>query len=261
MYGLWNFICDVLLNLICTVVGAAGMYSFRSFRKKVLACIYKRKLLIAKNQINDDFSNVVCYTANPNQYDKEEYADLGYPFEHMAIGEINSMFRYVYKINKSLPYKMARIDFENYPIEEFYNNLILIGGPVHNSITKNLVFSNDVRLPFSYDENNNLVYSTGNNEITNYKAVISKGDDKYFEKDYALILNIKNPKDKDKRIILISGCRSIGCYGGASFLSNNLKEIKNIVKDQEYAIIVECEGNKNGLIKEPKFMKYYPLDT
>lgn len=260
--SIWNLICDFFIELICTVAGAVIMYFFRLFRKKLLAHTYKRKLLIDKKQINEDFSNVVCYTANPDHYDEQEYTYLGYPFEHMALGEINSMFRYVYKVNKSLPHKIARIDFENYPNEVFYNNLILIGGPVHNSITKNFVFSGNIRLPFSYDENNNLIFSSDNNsKQIRYEAVMYNGDDKYFEKDYALILNIKNPKDDKKRVILISGCRSIGCYGGATFLSNNLKKIKNIVKDQEYAIVVECEGNKDGLIKEPKFIQYFPLNT
>lgn len=257
-----EYISSFFANVFCTAFGALIMYLIRLVHRGTNKHIYKNKLLINKNQINDDFSNIICYTANPDVFDEQEHTNLGYPFEHMALGEINSMFRYVYKIDKSIPCKMSKPNFEDYN-HEFQNHLILIGGPNHNSITKNLIFSNS-KIPFSYNQNNTLVYfqKNGSSEITKtYSPQMADGDNNFFKKDYALILNIKNPHDYQKRIILICGCRSIGCYGGAVFLSNYLKKIKKIVNDPEYALVVECKGNDDGLISEPKFVDYYSLNT
>lgn len=257
-----ELILKIVPGVIWTALVAIATSLIRLGYRTINRHIYKNKLLINKNQINSDFSNIICYTANPDNYDKQEHTALGYPFEYMALGEVNSMFRYVYKIDKSIACKMAKCSFEeNNP--DLQNHLILIGGPPHNSITKHIF--DKFEIPFSFGQNNTLIYQPKNesNKSTLYHPELANGNEDFFKKDYALILNIRNPyaKDNARRLILICGCRSIGCYGGAVFLSNHLREIKKIVKDSEYALVVECEGNAEGLICEPKLEEYYPLNT
>lgn len=251
---------DFLFNALYAVLGAIITWFFRKVSEAINKRLFKNKLLISKKEIEKDLSDIMCFMATPDIFDNEEQTNLGYTFEYMALGEINSLFRYVYNAKKSIPCKMARLDSENY-FFELQNHLILIGGPNHNSVTKSLFFSEYVNYPFSFVNNNSLVYrKPGSSAIEKiYKSKTLKGSSGDFQNDYALILNVKNPRNKQKRIILICGCRSIGCYGGAVFFSNHLKELKNIVRDPEYALVIECAGNNEGLIHEPKLVDYYPL--
>ena len=116
-------------------------------------------------------------------------------------------------------------------------------------------------MPFSFDENANLTHTHENGEQTTFSPELSEGEQKYFEKDYGLIMNVKNPLDKNKRIISIIGCRSVGCYGATQYLCNNIHTIKNKIKDDEYAIVISCDGEEENITSEPVFEAYFKLDT
>lgn len=203
---------------------------------------------------------VVCFTANPGQYDDEECVTLGYVFEYMSVGVITSSLKKIYK-DLNFTTMMSQLDYANIRKKNLKRNLILIGGPFHNTVTRELLFSNNINIPFTFDDSANLIYTDENGRQTKFCPEMSKGEHKFFEKDYALIMNIKNPLEPQKRILSIIGCRSVGCYGAALFLCNNIHSLKRKIVDEEYAIVISCDGEEENITSEPVFEAYYKLDT
>lgn len=103
-----------------------------------------------------------------------------------------------------------------------------------------------------------MVYTDPEGKETPFKP--KTVDEKYYGEDFALIMNVKNPYDPEKRVIFIAGCRSIGCYGGAIFLSQQLKEIQKKVHWDEYALVVSCSGDAEDLNARPKLVGTFPLN-
>ena len=230
------FVCGLLYAMLTKLVR-------KKRAKKLLRIDYEEKM-----KLN-------CFTANTGHYDDSELVTLGYIFEYMAVGELIPTFRTLYK-DMVMNVKMSD---ESYVHSEYVrNDLLLIGGPFHNAITRDLIFNGTNGFPFSFDADANLTYSKNGISETFYPKV-SSGASKYYENDYALIINMRNPRNADKRLIAIIGCRSIGCYGAAIYLSNHLKEIKNLIDDDEYAIVINCEGDNERVLSDPKFIKYYSL--
>lgn len=245
-------------NILYAALGSLFTFLIGLVHKKYKNWIFHKALFIKKNTVHEDLSNINCFIANPNVTSRFGKANLAYFYEYMAFGEINSQFKKIFKSDKSINCFMSPIEFNREAVN-FQNHIILIGGPNHNSLTKNFFFSKDgiYTISFSFNENNDLIYSNKNGSTTTYSP--NNKPNNSSEEDYALILNVANCFDNNKRIILICGCNSIGCYGGALFLSNHLKEITNEIKDQEYALVIRCTGNQGVVTNE--FVKYYPLKT
>ena len=207
-----------------------------------------------------DDEKIVCFTANPGKYDYSECVKLGYVFEYMSLGVIMNSLKKIYKDIDFIT-MMSELDYADIRKKNLKRNLILIGGPFHNSVTRQLLFSNNINMPFSFDEDANLIYTDEKGKETRFCPEISNGEKKFFEKDYALIINIKNPLVSTKRILSIMGCRSVGCYGAALFLCNNIHNIKKEIVDDEYAIVISCDGEEENITLAPVFEAYYKLDT
>lgn len=92
------------------------------------------------------------------------------------------------------------------------NNLILIGGPVTNKITRKI----NEKMPIKFDERKNIL-----------SALTKK---KYSTDESGLIVKIKNPYDESKRILVIAGKRYSGTKAAILALLKNFDEI--------------CAGNK-----------------
>lgn len=141
-------------------------------------------------------------------------------------------------------YFMSDENFENK--KEIMETLILIGGSVNNSISRELL-KKDVceGLNFNFDltkSNRNLTY-TDKNGINQIKEPKAKENDIFM--DYALILNIRNPWCTSKRLIAIMGCNGLGTYGAAKYIHSGKyleNRIKDIIEFDEYAILISCKG-------------------
>ncbi len=250
-----DFIFDFAKEILFMVIPFAAGFLLSFVRKKIRK---KRAQRLLRIEYEENIK-LNCFTANTGHYDDSELVTLGYVFEYMAVGELIPAFRTLYK-GLQMNVKMSD---ESYVKSEYVrNDLLLIGGPFHNAITRELLFNGTNGFPFSFDADANLTYEKkGGGSETFYPRVSSgNGTSRYYENDYALIVNIKNPRNTDKRLIAIIGCRSIGCYGAAMYLSSHLKDIKHLIDDDQYAIVINCEGDNERVLSEPKFVKYYSLD-
>lgn len=247
-----NILEETFWLLIPLVVG----YLVNTLRRSNRANIYK-KLMRITGEVNRPGETWLKFiTANPQLADESELVSCGYVFEYRGAGELGSTMNKLYGPNLQIKTTMSRVDF-SYTYSDLSTNLILIGGPFHNSVTRNFLERMGTSWPFRFEPDSTLVYTDPDGNKTPFKPkTINK---EYYGEDYALIMNVKNPYDPEKRVIFIAGCRSIGCYGGAIFLSQQLKEIRKKVPWDEYALVVSCSGDAEDLNARPKLMGTFPL--
>ncbi len=250
---MFDFLLDVATEsalAIITFLAGFLLSRLRTFLKK------RRVQSVLKFDVEEKL-DLNCFTANTGQYDEEERVTLGYVFEYMAAGEMRASFKKLYK-EAEMKVKMSPEEYTSVQKRDVSQDLLLIGGPFHNSITRELVMNGRNGLPFYFDEDANLIYE-GKEGRDVYCPELSGGANQYFENDYALILNIRNPLKKGKRILAFMGCRSIGCYGAAYYIAHCLKTLKRRVKGDEYAVVIRVEGDEEDIIDNPELVKYYPL--
>lgn len=94
-----------------------------------------------------------------------------------------------------------------YALDRLEDNIVLIGGPETNEITREIM--QNFRIPFSFS--NHILIDTYHN--IKYKPKLD--EEKNVLEDYAFILKMKNPYNNQKTIIIISGCFGYGTYAGA----------------------------------------------
>jgi len=92
-------------------------------------------------------------------------------------------------------------------------NLVLIGGPITNSVTRRFIqeFKRDGRLLFEF-QNHDLCIYVGEERRRWMAEWNSEGD---ITLDYGLIYRGSNPWDERYEIIILAGCHGFGTYGAA----------------------------------------------
>lgn len=189
---------------------------------------------------------ITANTPHETRIDEKEYALTGYVSEYMAADSITSCIEKLYK-NVSV-----QIDMEHFfDYRNITNNMIIIGGPVNNPLSKKLFA--DMDFPYSFE---GFTIVNKHNQ-TRYTPVINQ----YIEKDYAYVANFQNPYNEENRILLFAGCRSLGCYAGAKALSKHYQNplLQNFLKtneDKNYAFIVETNGHTYSAIGNPKIIEF-----
>ena len=232
-------------------------YLFGILKRRIKIGTFKKLLRFDVKDPSE--SSLKFITANTSQQDNEELVTYGYVFEYRAAGELGSTLAKLYGPKYKISTSMSK-DTYNYSYAQLDTDLIVIGGPFHNAVTREFLRRMGDSLPFSYEEDASLVYTNPTDSSKDRRFTPKVIDNKYYGEDYALIMNVKNPINPQKRVIFISGCRSIGCYGGAIFLSQQLKELKGKIKSDEYAVVVSCCGDEEDLNARPKLCECFPLD-
>lgn len=119
----------------------------------------------------------------------------------------------------------------NYIHGSLSKNIVLIGGPITNSITQRVM--DDASIPFSF-ENHHLINKKKHKE---YKPRLDESG-KVIE-DYAFILKLKNLFDERYGLIILAGCYGYGTYAAAKAVTDFqiLRKINNNNFGQEGIII------------------------
>jgi len=251
---LYDVIYDILFTPISFLIGLLGVI----FKVNLDRNAYKKRLKFEKQ-----LKTVKCITANPDSKDNAEHVNLGYVFEYMSVGELKSTWTKHFKdldmdINMSPSVESTTTDIPD-------ENLLVIGGPFHNKVCKDILATLGDKLPFYWQTVGNedavLHYKHEGKTDTYTPLLTTDGTKSYYSRDYAIIVNIKHPNVENKRIILLIGCRSIGCYGGAVFFSQHLNKIKLSNLSDEYALIVKVNGEEDQLSSIPRLEKIYPINT
>jgi DNA-binding MarR family transcriptional regulator len=121
--------------------------------------------------------------------------------------------------------------------KDLKKNLILIGGPAVNSLTKRV--NGKLAIRFKHEKN----YYSG------IFSTISKKS--YNEENNGIIVKMKNPFDKSKFLIVIAGRRNSGTYSAVLAFLKKFDEVckGNRVKPKVFANVVEgFDADMDGMI-------------
>ncbi len=202
---------------------------------------------------------VTANTPENTRIDGNEYAVTGYLSDYLSADRLTSHLRNVFK---GLQFSINMESYFNY--DSAGDNLIIIGGPVNNPLARKVM--GEIDLPFEFQG-----YSLVNKfKIKEYSPVISEDlENRFIEKDYGLLVNIGNPFDHNRssRIVIIAGCRILGCYAGARFLTQPYRKIRQSLREQDirgralggkrnFALVVEASGHGHRLVGFPKLIDY-----
>jgi hypothetical protein len=154
-----------------------------------------------------------------------------------GIGQLKAITYLVTSLNKA--YK--KIDFKNilYSEEEIKqnieNDLILLGGPKNNQITK-LFFERFDFHNIVLQNINGVIYWQETNQV--FKGEIINGK---VTKDYGLIVRMDNifSSSRKTRLILFSGCHTYGTIAAARFFCECFP--KEINKKDNYILLISCD--------------------
>jgi hypothetical protein len=239
------FLSNILTPIILTVVG----YIVRIIYVKAKTH-YKNTLPLKQfwRFSNDDISVVTsCY--NSGSLDALEMEELGYKSDLLGSAKIS---RVLYSIYGTYP-QIIMFSEKNKVVTK---NLAIIGGPIHCELSKSIL--NNPQIPFMYEDYTLI------NKITHkkYNHKIDKKSN-YISSDYIIIVNAKNPFDKDYRIVLISGCRNIGIEAGCLFASNisksgsEYKRVRKFLrknKNSSFYILLKV-SSIYGAVGEPEILE------
>ena len=130
----------------------------------------------------------------------------------MASGDIDALVEVISSLKLIYPKaKIRRFFTEEYPERVIDENLITIGGPVWNTVTRRVLET--IKSPLYFDKNLNLIDLISKQE---YETTEKDGKP---VKDYGIVLKIPNPYDKDNCLILIAGCDTYGVLAGSKCIS------------------------------------------
>lgn len=243
---------NILVSIITFISGFifTKVYNFYQYQKPI-----KRQW-----QLSDRDKEKVCIitadTPEEYRFDASEYAVIGYITEFMGA---DIMATHIRKIYKNIDYEIDMACFAK-PSDIEYN-VILIGGPNHNPYSRKLLDEFNDRLDYYFD---GFDLVNKNDSYERYRSNIIQGQ---IELDYCLVINAKSPYNDNKRIILVAGCRTLGCLAGSRFLtekipkkdrSGNAIKIKN---GSDFAFIIKTRGYQYRVFGRPEVEKFVLLKS
>lgn len=137
--------------------------------------------------------------------EKPDYLNPNFEGSVVAIGSIAPT------ITLANEGKRLTVHMHGFPIA-FDGNLLLVGGPKRNNVTRFFLTDTELAKQSTFDEWK-LIY--GEKE---YEALIDA--DKHILQDHGLLLKAPNPLSPENTVMIIAGCRAFGTGGAAGLLAN-----------------------------------------
>ena len=258
---------DLLINLVASLitffVGVLVPLLFNLIYKKTI----KKSTGLSLGSRKDSL-DIVAYYANSGKFDPVEKTFLGFPFEYMSLAMVEA---YLNNLNKNVTVTSSASPLNKDELDSINknSNLLLIGGPFHNIVVGMLFGLSEEyhNIPLRFvkrgDEDACLLYK---NESKEEIFTPKKNEDgSHYAKDFGLIINMKNPYNPKKRVIALIGCRTVGVYCAAKFFSEQNRKTDKLKKHvkgmKEYAVVVSCNCDKNGMVGSPVFEQAWELDS
>ena len=257
---------NIIWAVLCSMVGLMCFLRNRRFRRAV-------KIKNTRKNKNSPCESIHLFTANPQRNGPFDYVTLeneedrlylGYTMEYLACGELSQVFNRKYR-NVDRHIYMSPVSFAQG--RQLTENLLVIGGPYHNSISdyllkkKNAInFQPETAIQFwAKDGIHSLVCKAPVRKERLFQKTVEELKTYRFSRtlesandDYAILMNIIDPCNPQKRLILMMGCGSLGCLGAATFLANQLESVRQARRKKEYIMLISCTGNQEGLFSKPK---------
>ncbi len=189
----------------------------------------------------DDYVFIICpeleEPAKRQEPEPQEFLYLG------KYGDIDSLLVIYTSLNKIYPQLTIKFctskEFNNLPGNPYADNLILIGGPDYNQITRAFMDYT----PFEFNKNDL------GDTILKYKKTEQIFESKFTKQkeieeviDFGFFLKMPNPNNPNKKLIIINGIHTYGVYGAAKGFSLYDENEMNI-SQSNCKIVIDASGN------------------
>ncbi len=138
------------------------------------------------------------------------------------------------------------VELSDYSEPKLYErcNLILLGGPKRNHVTKHALKALKEKGLLGFEFRDHKLYDLGSEE--SYEA---RFEDGFIKEDFGLVIKAPNPFREDRLLYILAGCRTFGVYAAASILTAH----------ESLAAIAERSGEDyfSGVVKV--VMSNYPI--
>jgi hypothetical protein len=156
-----------------------------------------------------------------------------------GIGQLKAITHIVTSLNKA--YK--KFDFKNILSSEeeikqgIENDVILLGGPKNNKITK-LFFEKFDFYNLALQNEDGAIYWQKTNNI--YQGTTEDGK---VRKDYGIIIKMNNlfSTEKNTKILLFSGCHTYGTIAAARYFCEYSHKFLKWKKKKNYILLLSCD--------------------
>jgi hypothetical protein len=186
-------------------------------------------------RLNEDSVTWIVITSGALR-DHAEKTETVYPAEAKAATEIESFLKSLY------PSMQVRVATSNYASAAIYEgNLIVIGGPVRNRVSKDLFQVLQPQLSF---EGYDLVDGVGGR----MSAEIDDG--RHITRDVGMVYLGNNPSSHHGRTVILAGCRTFGCLAAARALlrSDVKRTVRLIPKTRPLAFAVTARVHNDDVV-------------
>ncbi len=204
--ALLNAIPSWIIELSKLVGGAiAGVLATVLWKKIERRRLVSRSVAFFRNSHSEP-PTVVIPTLRDASLASSEYIEFTTPLESILVyRNFSDVYRAAFSGDQR-----AKIYFsEAVPSERLGHNLVSIGGPLHNGVTKNLMEA--LRLPFQFSDHT-LV------DTRTQKSYESTLDNGAIVKEFALLVYDRNPWSQTvANVFLLAGCRAHGAIGTADY--------------------------------------------
>ncbi len=220
------------------IIGIAT--SFIWFALGIMAVKFSRFYLL-KNpvkrlwKINDPKKLIICASTSTKTDTGEYYRPA------TGIGQLRALGQIVESLGKTYNIRIQNILLSINQIQkQIENDIILLGGPKNNEITK-LFLEKINSLDIVHQENSTIFWNKGKTSVE-YSGVT---EDKKVVKDYGIAIRMKNPFDSSKQtyISLFSGSHTYGTIASAQYFTEHyVKKTRGIKRIKENLfMLVECD--------------------
>lgn len=224
---------NLSINLISTLIGFLICQGYHILKKtyQVKITKYFWKPFADGNQ---SFV-IIGHIKEFNDWERSGLIGFG---DAVALAELKSYF-------DSMNIKSVAINYDNdIDKDALKSNLILIGGPTTNIITKKVL--SNIHSTLKFEELSLAILDTKENKKY-VPSVDRSGDDGV---DYGLIIRAKNPFEKSKKVVVIAGSWGYGTWAGAihSISTNFNEEIYPCLSFDSF----ECLVKSNIILGTPQ---------
>lgn len=243
---------EVLSGAFVSVVFAyvLGAVSPKLHRKLMYLRPAKKLLDSMADENQELMITIGAFQIPPHSSIREKFSNFE-AVELTGITEITSVSS-AYCISFILTFLASMRSYENIVIidsakfsPEYYDsNIVTIGGPMTNVVTKRILEYEEDWLPYKFTK------------LPSGEVIAEKTDKKKTwhitqRKDYGVIIKAKNPFSLDKSIFISAGLSGDASVGSAYFFQNRFKELVKKYGGNPFGVIIEVDREIGYKSAEP----------
>lgn len=167
--------------------------------------------------------------------------------DFLGIMEIQEMFT-------SQGFKLRRIRADKIAENDKKSNLLLIGGPIPNPVTKSLLERKEIVYKFGGPDGHSIINDKG-------LKIDPRMERGRITHDLGIITRMKNPYNPDKDVIMVCGSYGWGTQAALKILKDrdSLKYLNQY--NQHFQIICTCEVDEDNVGLKPHLLDLCPDES